>query len=402
MTAQLAPHLLRPGAMRILPGLCLPVLLVACSGGDDPAGATSPTKIRVATTVLPPELVVFREGVTGSWQPATRITATTFELVVQHPYEIGVVCRESSNDVRLWQIARTPHDAPDVSVRCGSLDDRQLVTGHMVQAGQLTLGDGATISQRPEWDFFFDAEPGTYDLVARTDAQIAIRRGIVVGNADVALAPVVDLTRDATAFATVAFSAGNAAPDEALSAVAYLQNPTLVLAADLPVSPLDAVKLAPDSVLTPIDTQTVEVRARRGAMVRSLRRPFRVGGDTTYTLPAAIGNLQWALDATQQLSVSWSSMPELDELSIVAFSGPSSGVRPLYQLWASADFLAATGIQQIGFDTDLPGYRDAWKIDFARGYQRLLQATRVQGSAIATTSADETIAATPAVTDAAR
>jgi hypothetical protein len=158
--------------MRILPGLCLPGLLAACSGVDGSAG---PTKIRVTTTLLPPELVVFREGVAGTWQPATRVTTTTFELVVQHPYEISVVCRESSDDVRLWQLARTPHDPPDVSVRCGSLDEQQRVTGHMVQAGQLTLGDSTSISQRPEWDFFFVARPGTYDLVARTDAQIAIR-----------------------------------------------------------------------------------------------------------------------------------------------------------------------------------------------------------------------------------
>jgi hypothetical protein len=188
----------------------------------------------------------------------------------------------------------------------------------------------------------------------------------VVGNADVALTPAVDVTRDGIAFATAAFSASNAAPDETLSAVAYLQNPTLVLAADLPISPLDAVKVAPDPALAAGDTQSVEVRATRGAMVRALRRPFRVGGDTTYTLPAAIGNLQWTL-AGQQLAASWSTMPDLDELSMLAFSGPSTGVRPLYQLSASADFLSATGIQQIGFDTDVPGYHPDWKIDFARG-----------------------------------
>jgi hypothetical protein len=183
--------------------------------------------------------------------------------------------------------------------------------------------------------------------------------------------------------------------------VAYLQNPTLVLAADLPVSALDAVKLVPDAALTPSDTQTVEVRASQGAMVRSLRRPFRAGGDTRYPLPAAIGNLQWTL-AGAQLSASWSSMPELDELSMFAFSGPSTGVRPLYRLSASADFLSTTGIQQLGFDTDLPGYKADWKIDFARGYQRSLQATRTQGSAIAVTSTSETIAATQAATAAAR
>jgi hypothetical protein len=205
---------------------------------------------------------------------------------------------------------------------------------------------------------------------------------------------VVDVPRDGIAFATAAFSASNAAPDESLSAVAHLQNPTLVLAADLPVSPLAAVKVAPDLALAAGDTQSVEVRASRGAMVRSLRRPFRVGGGTTYTLPDAIGNLQWTL-AGQQLAASWSAMPELDELSLLAFSGPSTGVR-LYQLSASADFLSATGIQQIGFDTDIPGYQTGWKIDFARGYQRLLQATRTQDSAIATTSSSETIAATGA------
>lgn len=375
--------------MRTFPGFGLSVL-AACGGSGS---GTGPTTIRVTTTTLPPELVMFREGTAGAWQPATPKAATQFELIVQHPYEVSVVCRESSTDVRLWQFARTPEDAHDVSVRCGSPDDLVPITGHMVQAGQLTLGASTMISQRPEWDFFFVAGPGTYDLVARTDAQIAIRRGIVVAGDDVALAPAVDVASDGTAFATAGFSASNAAPDETLSALAHVQNPTLVLAADLPVSALAAVKVAPDSVLTPGDTQTVEVRASRGAMVRSLRRPFRVGGDTAYTLPPAIGNLQWTIDG-EQLSASWSSLPELDELLMFAFAGPGSGVRPAYLVSASADFLSATDSSQIGFATDVPGYQADWKIDFARGYQRHLEADRVQGSTIAATSADETIAAT--------
>jgi hypothetical protein len=354
------------------------------------SGAAGPTTVHIATTLIAPQLVVFREGVDGPWQSATTKTPTSFEIVVQHPYVVSVVCAESLFDpVNLSQIARTPDDSHDISVRCGSLDDVHQLTGKMVQAGQLTLGSEATRSARPDWDFLLVAPPGTYDLVARSDAQILVRRGIAVGADDVALG-LIDLAQGGTAFDTVAVNVTNAAADEMLTAAAYLENPTLQLAAELPVGPVSAVKVAPPSLLIPGDKQTLAVRASKGPMTRSLQRPLTTGGSATYTLPAAVGDLQWKLDGGR-LTASWTSLPEHDELAMLAFVGGGGRRQRTYTLVASAQFVAATGVEQLGFDPEIPGYRAEWKIDFASSYQRDFGARRVQGDATAVTSDDEII-----------
>jgi hypothetical protein len=358
-------------------------LLAACGGTS---GSSSPTTIHVTTTALAPELVAFRDGIEGPWQTATMKTPTSFELVVHHPYVVAVVCRESTVDpVTLSQIARSPEESHDVSVRCGSLDEPHRVTGHMVQVGQLTMGSTTTISKLPEWDFSFEAVPGSYDLVARTDTQIVVRRGITITSDDVALTPAVDLAQEGTAFAMVAFSAANAAADEAVSALAYVTNPTLTLSADLPEGPITAVKVAPASVLEPSDTQSVQIRASRGSMTRSLLRPFPSGGDTLYTLPPAIGDLQWKVEGGQ-LSASWTSLPDLDQLTMFTFgaAGGTAG-QSFYELTASAQFLATTAVEQLGFDTGIPGFKAEWRIDFAGGYQRYLEARRNQSGVVAVT-----------------
>jgi hypothetical protein len=113
-----------------------------------------------------------------------------------------------------------------------------------------------------------------------------------------------------------------------------------------------------------------------------------------YTLPPAIGDLQWKVEGGQ-LSASWTSLPDLDQLIMFAFGAAGGTVgRPFYELTASAQFFATTGVEQLGFDTEIPGYEPEWRIGLASGYQRHLEAWRDRSGAVAVTSDDAMISAT--------
>src|SRR5262245_32746758 len=76
--------------------------------------------------------------------------------------------------------------------------------------------------------------------------------------------------------------------------------------------PPDAVQFLPEAGLIATDRQTVSLRAStataNGASLRAFRRPFRVGGNTSYTLPPPLGSPQWTVAGTQ-VAVSWTQLP---------------------------------------------------------------------------------------------
>jgi hypothetical protein len=141
----------------------------------------------------------------------------------------------------------------------------------------------------------------------------------------------------------------------------------------------------PDSALITTDIPTASVRAVNGTSFRALRRPFRVGGDLAYLLPAPLGRVQWSVDGGK-LAVSWTSLPDFDRLFAGASGNAVGGSFVSGGVEMSAHFVAATGITHITMDTDIPGYNPAWRLDFAAPHHRDLFAQKGTETGMLTTS----------------
>jgi hypothetical protein len=382
--AHLAPH----AAMRSSSTLCSLLLypaLVGCVGGaapDEPALEDSalplakPATIHI-TSQFPPAVVVFRElheGKRGRWQPATQLTPTTFEARVRGPYVVTVVCAERPifvdfNETLTWQVGRTLDDSHELSF-CDVLPTEHTVTGHMVQPGFVQIGDNNDRSTVPDWDFSIPVPSGSFDLIATSADAIAIRRGLAI-DGDLAVTPAVDLAQEGTGLVGVAFSAPNATADETTQVSVGLLNPTTpFIPARIFLGPLATAKAAPDPALLASDTQSASVRAFVGTGFRAQRRPFRVGGDAVYTLPPPLTGVQWTV-ADGELSMHWATLPEFTVFSeFVGGSALFPLTPPSYLVDLSPQFIAATRIHDFTIDTDIPGFRPEWTVDFTNFYDR--------------------------------
>lgn len=384
--------------------------LVTCDGGGSlppPDGAPPDTAPPAGATIhltalTPPGLVLFRDGVTADWQPATMITPTTFEAMVTGPYVVAVGCDEDFGSVSR-QFARTPDDSHDLDLLCGAAVGTSKVTGTMAQPGQIAFGPfGESFGGTMPWSFEFDVSDGDYALFAATDDQIAVRRHVAV-HGDTVITPDVDVAAEGVALAPTAFTAPNATATETLSAsvLAGPSDPTTD-SIELYQGNIATAKVAPQSVLTTDDLQTVSIEATDQDMHRALQRPFGVGDDTAFTLPDRLGAVQWAID-NGQLGVSWADTRPGDDLfaNTAGFGSDDPHHLRAYTLSATESFLVATKIMRLSFATDLPGYQDRWKIDFQSRYNRRIvfgsSANHVDRTVWNEASFNDDMAAAPAV-----
>jgi hypothetical protein len=110
---------------------------------------------------------------------------------------------------------------------------------------------------------------------------------------------------------------------------------------------------------------------------RSLRKPFRVGDSGSYTLPPAIGPIQWSMN-DGALVVSWTDRPQTSRIFATSLGLSSDGTHTAANvLQLSENFLAATAITEATYAIDLPDYKPEWKIDFARQHRRALDVQTV-------------------------
>lgn len=378
----------------ILFTLLLSNLLVACGdNGPVPPDVPPETPTITITSDQVPSLVAFRDGLDASWQPATMKTPTIFEAEVHGPYVVTVVCEDQTTGrSRTLQVAGTLDDAHKLTLSCdvpAMAPSEHAITGHMVQAGHVQLGSSSDSSAKADWDFQLSAANGSYDLIATTAERIVVRREVEV-KADLVVAPV-DVAAEGTALVDVAFTAPNAAPDETLAVSVDLATPTTSLLARVYLGPAATAKAVRNSALIATDAQIVAVRATSGTKLRELRRPFRVDDDTAFTLPIAFGGVQWALEHGQ-LSTSWTALPPLDQLGMSAGSSAPDGTRVTkHDLQLSPLFLAETGITHIAIDTEIPGYKPEWRIDFTGSYTRELTGKHAAGAEVATSSVTEQV-----------
>jgi hypothetical protein len=372
-------------------------LLVACDdGGGGMTPDAGPTTIQL-TAGGATALVAFRDGVGAAWQPATMKSPTSYEIQVHGPYVVAVACDYNGvSDVS--QIGRTLDESHDLGTRCPRSSGSRKVTGHMAQAGQMVFGKHFERSTDPDWEFQFFVDDGAYDLLAMTADRIAVQRKVAV-NGDLVVSPTVDVTQQGMALANVAFSAANAAAGEALRASVRLGTADSAQA-EIYGGPIATAKVAPEAVLAATDSQTVSLQATKVTAStttgRAMRRPFRVGGDLSYTLPAPISAPQWAVESSQ-LVVTWTSRPDADYL--IAFASGTSADGQLFtsnSLDLSAAFLAATKLTRATFATDVPGYKPAWLVDLTHAYTRELDFQNVTSGVITTIWETEDLDATTA------
>jgi hypothetical protein len=366
---------------------------IAGCAGDEPSTGAGPGTIIAISTVTPPALVAFREAPDGDWQTAAMKTPTTFEAEVHGPYVVTIVCQEVTRGLfSTFQLAQTLDDERALAQSCDYTPPvRHPVDGVMVQGGRLQLGDAVRASSTPSWSFDLSVLSGTHDLLAMTTDRIALRHAVAITGATT-VTPPIDVVQEGALFADVTFTATNAAPAETLAASVHLDRPITPLGVYR--GPIAPAKVAPDSVLVATDAQTVSIQATDGAAFRALRRPFRVGGNTMYTLPAPVTGAQWEI-ARGNLAASWSSIPEFDVFTVDA-SGASDATKfQNHYLSLSPRFVAATGLTRASIDTDIPGYKPEWKVNFARPYYRRMSLQRVVSGEILTSSVSEqTTAAT--------
>lgn len=364
-----------------------------CSSSATPDGsaqdALDPAAITITiTSDKALALVAFREGLDGPWQPAAMKTPTVHEAHVHGPYVVAAVCEDpGSLEFQTFQEARTPDDERTIMIEClrpGS--PRHPVTGRMVQAGRVRMADGFDDSPSADWTFSVSVPLGTHELVATTADRIALRRGIAVGGSTT-VTPDLDLAQEGAALAEVAFTASNAVPGELLDARVELDLPGPG-SFNIYGGPIAAAKVAPDSVLAATDVQSVSLGATSGVARRSLRRPFRVGGATAYTLPPPIEDVRWEI-AGGDLTMSWSALPAFDSfrVSTIGVNAPRFRSQSLH---LSPRFVAATGLERATIDTNIPGYRPAWRVPFSGYHTRSAAVQRAAGDELATSSIDET------------
>lgn len=360
------------------------------AGCDDAESPGEPVTVEIAADKAP-ALVAFRDGLDGNWQAATMKTPTSFEAEVHGPYVITVACEDPAlGNFMISQIARTPDDEHSITLSCDlAAPSTHAVTGHMAQAGTIQMGNEIAISDTPDWDFALAVPAGTYDLMARTADRVVLRRAIAVAD-DVALTSTIDALQEGTALTDVAFSATNAAPAEALTASVDLEQPAPLAPFEVYQGPLAAAKVVPDSALAATDKQTAAVRATTDGGYRSLRRPFRAGGDTAYKLPAPLTGVAWE-QAGGKLAVSWGTLPAFDSLIVSVSGGADPAKIHSHNLKLSPRFVEATGLTRVDIDTEIAGYKPAWKIDFAGAYSRELFVQHTASGEVATNVVHELV-----------
>jgi hypothetical protein len=360
---------------------------------------TLPTTITI-TTGVPAALVVFRDGVTGAWQPAAMKAPTMFEAQVHGPYMVTVVCDNTFttpggtfHSWDTWQIGHTLDD-PHTYATCELPAERHAITGQMTQPGAVVMGGSLASSATANWNVHLAVANGSYDLIATTSDGLLVQRGIVVGG-DLALAAPIDVAAQGTAFATDAFTATSLAAGETLKATVFLETGTNSQPAILYNGAAATAKFAPTAALRDTDLQTVSVRAftttAHGTSLRALRRPFRAGGNTSYTLPAALGNPQWTVTATQA-AVSWTKLPLIGNIdALISGSVAGGAVSATGDLDLTTNFVTLTAPTKVALDTDIPGFKPEWRVDVIAPYTRQLTIQRIANGDITSLTLSDTL-----------
>lgn len=365
-----ALHTARSMKHLIIPGVTLLAACVAPSQEPEPGleqVAQQRDAVHIAATAVaiqtdvPPALVIYREGAAGPWQSAPRLKATTYEIQVNGPYTVMVVCT-SDFGTFTYLNSLTLQDTPLVQVFCEfSQEEPYVVNGLMVQSGSVTLGDMQIFDQGPNWPFSFPVFPGRHDLLAFTSDRALIQRAIPV-TGDVTLPPI-DLAQQGVSLVSAPIAVSNPFPGEELSARTYVITPR-IFQSQLYRGPFPA-KVMPSSALLPYERQEISLRSTVNQEFlftsRSYRTAVRSGETLHATLWAPFTGLSLGNDAHGDVKASWDSSLPID----YGYLNASDFLGNYMEHFASTSYLTATGSHQVVLDTQVPGFQPAWRIDLS-------------------------------------
>jgi hypothetical protein len=157
-----------------------------------------------------------------------------------------------------------------------------------------------------------------------------------------------------------------------------------------------ATKIAPDSLLADPAVQTVTFTGHHNTKLvhhnlgpdddaddpgnstlvdkaRSLTRPFKAAeaakdSAKTFTLPAGLGDIAWQIQDNQLTTIASSSTADVSTVSVAGTAG--DGKAASYTIRISNKFVSGTKFARPVFDTSIPSYQAAWKVDYSKAYSR--------------------------------
>jgi hypothetical protein len=355
------------------------VLVVAACGGSDhhqqvvvvdapidtapDAPPVQPTQI--ALDVFPtPQFIAYRDG-QGAWQTPTADSMGRYALTVRVDYQAVVVCANATSSYA--ELLEATAGDGDQFVFCnGGVDSMPpttvAMTGHMVQPGQVFLGDGASSTTGP-WDFTVNVPTGMHDLIATsTTNSIVIRRNQNITAAG-ALSPI-DTTSEGSAMTAVPLTINGAGSDMLLTGY------DLFLGHDGAFwsGSSSTVYVPPASLLTSNDFKIVFVEAYTQTSARFGEVQFN-GTQTTFDLPAALTGVVFG-----PAKASFGTLSTYDTFTLDL---AQSGVEQ--EILATKGWVDATQATSLAFDAAPPDFNSAWNINTGAAYDARFEATYGQG-----------------------
>jgi hypothetical protein len=278
--------------------LALVALLAACGGSDHhqqvvvidaPVDTTpdsppaQPTAIQVSVFGATPSLVAYKDGA-GAWQTATAGSNNRYTLTVTADYQLVVACHDDAN-VDSELLEATANDGNQF-VFCsipgsGTPPTTVAMTGHMVQAGDVTFGDTASSTTAP-WDFTLNVVPGMHDLIATSAAHgMVIRRDVSVTAAGAI--PSIDVASEGTAMTATDLTVTGVGSDMLLTELdLFTKNEFATWEGST-----TTIYPPPAALLAANDGQFLVVEAYSQAGAQYAQTVFD-GSQTTFDLPAAL------------------------------------------------------------------------------------------------------------------
>jgi hypothetical protein len=335
-----------------------------------------------------PVLVAFRDGLDQPWQAATMMSPTRYTIDVHGPYVVAVVTDDSTDPTSHYYstrwTAQTPGDDHTINILTGAASSGSHVTGQMVQPGRVFLGQDYDYSSDPNWAITLTGAPGPHDFFAFSADHALVRRAIdTTHDLDLGM---LDVNASGSLLEQLAFTATNATANETLTARSAITTATTPFASITSFGPANTVAVMPYSALASGDVQTVSVGATKAdGYGRYLRKSYHTGGDTAYTLPTNfLSGATWT--AAADMTFGWTAVASTFttfQASVNAAQSPN-----YYEISVSPRFVSATGVDHVLYDTQLPGYQSAWKVDLSQGYYLSAMVQNVDGDLIETATYD--------------
>jgi hypothetical protein len=362
--------------------LALVALLAACGGSDPkqpvviidaPIDTTAdsppaqPTAIQIDVFGATPALVAYRDGA-GSWQTASAGSNGRYIVNATADYQVVVACHDDTSAFSELLEATVVDGNQFVfcSVAGASTPPATVaMTGHMVQAGDVTFGDVASSTTAP-WDFTLNVIPGMHDLIATSAAHgMVIRRDQNVTNAGAI--PSIDVASEGTAMTAANLTINNQGSDTLRTELdLFTQNEFALWEGSTPT-----VYPAPSSLLTNNDFQFLDVEADGQTTARFAQTEFD-GSQTTFDLPAVLTGIVFG-----PAKASWGTLAAYDQATL---DMRQPGTITIEQaIVATKGWIDATHATQLVFDANPPGFDASWSINTSTSYQAVFETIQSQG-----------------------